>query len=44
MGEKPPWRTGMDEDQKKRVASFRFGVIRATFLPRTAWGVANVRS
>ncbi|CAO0819771.1 hypothetical protein DFAR_630016 [Desulfarculales bacterium] len=31
LGEKPPWRTGKDEDQKKRVAIFRFGVISDFF-------------
>ncbi|CAO0819990.1 hypothetical protein DFAR_1260043 [Desulfarculales bacterium] len=31
MGETPPWRTDMDEDQKKRVAIFRFGVISDFF-------------
>ncbi|CAO0822162.1 hypothetical protein DFAR_2860007 [Desulfarculales bacterium] len=27
LGETPPWRTNRDEDQKKRGAIFRFGVI-----------------
>ncbi|CAO0821694.1 hypothetical protein DFAR_2570005 [Desulfarculales bacterium] len=32
LGETPPWRTDMDEDQKNRVAIFRFGVISDFFV------------
>ncbi|CAO0824132.1 transposase [Desulfarculales bacterium] len=32
MGETPPLRTDMDEDQKKRVAIFRFGVTSDFFV------------
>ncbi|CAO0820448.1 hypothetical protein DFAR_1590003 [Desulfarculales bacterium] len=31
LGETPPWRTDMDENQKKRVALFRVGVISKFF-------------
>ncbi|CAO0821046.1 hypothetical protein DFAR_2090024 [Desulfarculales bacterium] len=33
MGETPPWRTDIDEDQKKRVAIFHFGVISGASSP-----------
>ncbi|CAO0822755.1 hypothetical protein DFAR_3290003 [Desulfarculales bacterium] len=31
MGETPLWKTDIDEDQKKRVAIFRFGAISDFF-------------
>ncbi|CAO0824883.1 hypothetical protein DFAR_970014 [Desulfarculales bacterium] len=42
LGEIPPWKTEMDDDQKQRVTIFRFGVV-SDLLPGTTGSVVNGR-